>query len=474
MVGTRGGAKADNVLFGKYRLDRVIGRGRTGTVWLAVHLGLDEYRAVKQIPREAVRYEAFLREATILKSLHHPAIPMIYDLEEDQNFLYLIQEYIRGKSLYALIQDQGVLQEPEAIRYGLQICALVKFLHVAGEEPILFLDLQPNNLMICANTVKLVDFGEAAFAKKMHTHAGRYATQGCAAPEQYTFDRDLDVRTDLYAIGAVLSFMVSGEAGVIPDTASSEFAGIIGKCMQSDETLRYGSVEELETCLQGLMEKMPKPRKEKCLPSLVVMVAGSRDGVGATHLALSLGSYLERSGTSCVYEEHNHSGDIRRMGAILGARPDERGLLFIGGLRVKPWYGAAIRLEQAWAQVRVLDFGMEWKNMEENAGEENAAIVMVAGGSLWEMEGCAQMVRELGAVVSERKRRLLIFPSRAAVRTFRGLFPKEAKVVRVFICPHIPDSFRPGREGTSFLQEIWAVIGQPGKKGWWERRKRAE
>ena len=58
---------ADTVLFGKYRLDRVIGKGRTGTVWLAVHLGLEEYRAIKQVSKAAVGYEAFHREALILK-----------------------------------------------------------------------------------------------------------------------------------------------------------------------------------------------------------------------------------------------------------------------------------------------------------------------------------------------------------------------------------------------------------------------
>lgn len=128
---SRGGVTADTVLFGKYRLDRVIGKGRTGTVWLAVHLGLEEYRAIKQVSKAAVGYEAFHREALILKSLRHPAIPIVYDLEEDQNFLYLIQEYIKGDSLYALIQNQGVISEAEAVRYGVQICALVEFLHFA-------------------------------------------------------------------------------------------------------------------------------------------------------------------------------------------------------------------------------------------------------------------------------------------------------------------------------------------------------
>ena len=61
----------------------------------------------------------------MLKELRHPGIPMIYDLEEDSEFFYLIEEYLEGYSLYALIVNQGPIQEAEAVRYGMQVCGLV-------------------------------------------------------------------------------------------------------------------------------------------------------------------------------------------------------------------------------------------------------------------------------------------------------------------------------------------------------------
>ena len=139
-----------------------MGTGRAGTVWLAVHIGLEEYRAIKRISKRDADYDSFRREALVLKELHHPGIPMIYDLEEDSEFFYLIEEYLEGYSLYALIVNQGPIQEAEAVRYGMQVCGLVAYMHSACEIPILHLDLQPNNLIICNGTVKLIDFDHAA------------------------------------------------------------------------------------------------------------------------------------------------------------------------------------------------------------------------------------------------------------------------------------------------------------------------
>ena len=120
---------------------RQAGSGRTGTVWLAVHEGLEEYRAIKCISKQHTDYNAFRREALILKELHHPGIPVVYDLEEDEDYFYLIEEYLDGHSLYALITEQGPFQETDVIRYGIQICSLVHFMHSAYKQPILHLDL---------------------------------------------------------------------------------------------------------------------------------------------------------------------------------------------------------------------------------------------------------------------------------------------------------------------------------------------
>ena len=157
-----GGEQIENtVLFGKYQLVRLLGKGRSGTVYLALHLELKEYRAVKRVPKVSVGYEEFKKEALLLSSLDHAGIPKVYDLEEDESYSYLIEEYLEGESLYALVKSQGYLNQEAVLRIGVQVCDLVHYLHSAGETPVLYLDLQPGNLLFCHGCVKLLDFDHA-------------------------------------------------------------------------------------------------------------------------------------------------------------------------------------------------------------------------------------------------------------------------------------------------------------------------
>ncbi len=475
--------KADTVLFNKYRLDHVIGRGRTGTVWLAVHLGLEEYRAIKQIPKSAVDYEAFRREALVLKSLRHPAVPIIYDLEEDQNFLYLIQEYIKGESLYALVKRQGIIREPEAVRYGIQICALIEFLHLAGETPILFLDLQPKNLIVCDGVVKLIDFGQAAPCGVCRDGGVRYGTVGCAAPEQYTSDQLLDTRTDIYAIGAVLSFMVNGEfgaAGQAGPGVSAALTGIIRKCMETDRDKRFDSAGELERRLSGLLTTQRGAQKNdiQAMPSLVIAVVGSREGAGATHLALALCRYLGQDSVRVVYEERNQSGHIRRLAEYFGARGDSCGLYHVSGMHIRPWYGEAVSLSVPEAEVYIRDYGTEWDALGadflELPGDCRTAIVAVGGGSVWERRDCERMLCRLKPVWTSKSTMAKIFLSRhfgGGVRRFRREAGELPEGIKLFLEPFFGDPFWPDSQATEFLSELWAVLtgGRTKKRGWFGR-----
>ena len=104
----------------------------------------------------------FRREALVLKELRHPGIPIVYDVEEDEFYSYLIEEYLEGESLYDLVKKQGHLSQELTISYGIQLSCIMSYLHLAGPNPILHLDLQPKNLLLCHDTLKLIDFGLAA------------------------------------------------------------------------------------------------------------------------------------------------------------------------------------------------------------------------------------------------------------------------------------------------------------------------
>ena len=164
----------DTVLFGKYQIAGTLGSGRNGSVLLAVHLGLHEYRAIKRVPKEE---GSRLREAEILKTLRHPGIPVIYDLYESQEYYYIVQEYLEGRSLSALVQERGSLTRAEILWYGSELCRILVYLHSLKPNPILHLDLQPKNLLICGGTLKLIDFGQSVFASAQTGTEPRFATR---------------------------------------------------------------------------------------------------------------------------------------------------------------------------------------------------------------------------------------------------------------------------------------------------------
>lgn len=107
-TGQGGEPVGDTILFGKYELIRTLGRGRCSTVYLAKHLELDEYRAVKCVSKMDTDYERFKKEALILKRLRHPGIPIVYDLEEEAFQSYLIEEFLEGDSFYDLIREKVI------------------------------------------------------------------------------------------------------------------------------------------------------------------------------------------------------------------------------------------------------------------------------------------------------------------------------------------------------------------------------
>ena len=160
---------------------RELGNGRSGTVYLAYHVELEEYRAVKVVPKSLADYDTFRKEALFLKTLRHLGIPIVYDVEEDTGYSYLIEEYLEGESLYALVKRMGSLSVKAAADLGIQICRIIQFMNSA-ENPILYLDLQPKNLLVCNGDLRLTDFDHAQYASDAAAFGERYGTIGFAAP----------------------------------------------------------------------------------------------------------------------------------------------------------------------------------------------------------------------------------------------------------------------------------------------------
>ena len=145
----------------------------------------------------------FEREANILASLSHPAIPQIHDYFSIGAQSYLVMDYIHGYTLETIInQSQGFLLEIQINAWGIELCNVLEYLHYHSPQPIIFRDMKPANIIITPeNNLILVDFGIAkAFqAGKKGTMVG---TEGYSPPEQYRGEATPAV--DIYALGATL------------------------------------------------------------------------------------------------------------------------------------------------------------------------------------------------------------------------------------------------------------------------------
>jgi len=258
---------AGTVLQKRYRIDRLLGGGGMGMVYLARDQRLsDRACAIKEMvdhfidPQQRIEAnEYFAREADTLAQLKHPAIPAITDRFDDQNRHYLVMEYVEGRNLEEeLAVRGGPLPEGLVIDIARQLCDVLGYLH-GLTPPIVYRDMKPSNVMLTGNgRVVLVDFGIARLfkAQRKGTMIG---TLGFAPPEQY--QGVADPRSDLYSLGATLHYVVTGRdpekfppfsfppiRQLRPDI-SSNLAGAIDRALKYEMADRPATVQEFRDML---------------------------------------------------------------------------------------------------------------------------------------------------------------------------------------------------------------------------------
>jgi serine/threonine protein kinase len=205
------------VLHGRYRIERVLGSGGFGHVYLAVDLISNLQCAVKEyLVTGTSGQEQLQHEATVLSHLQHKNLPSFQDAFMERGRYYIVLSYIEGQDLTDLIrtvrQRNEIIPIPQIINWLQAICDAVTFLHC--QQPIIIhRDIKPDNIRITpVGTAVLVDLGNAkAAADGARTlffirHQG---TPGYAPPEQYPGGSGTDARSDVYALGATLFFALT-------------------------------------------------------------------------------------------------------------------------------------------------------------------------------------------------------------------------------------------------------------------------
>jgi serine/threonine-protein kinase len=196
-----------------------------GEVYRADDLKLGQPVALKFLPealeRDAERLERFLGEVRIARQVAHPNVCRTYDVGEVDGRHYLSMEYVDGEDLASLARRIGRLPEDKSLQLARQLCAGLAALH---EQGILHRDLKPANVMIDGRgSVKITDFGLAAFAAGLQRAEVRVGTPAYMAPEQLA-GTGVSVRSDVYSLGLVLYELFGGRPAFDPAASFEETA----------------------------------------------------------------------------------------------------------------------------------------------------------------------------------------------------------------------------------------------------------
>jgi outer membrane protein assembly factor BamB/tRNA A-37 threonylcarbamoyl transferase component Bud32 len=260
------------VLQSRYRILGIIGMGGMGAVYQARDLhfpNVPRLCAVKeminiaqdqQLREQTIRN--FEREAEILATLNHPSIPQIYDYFSFGDRAYLVQEYIQGRDLEALLNSiEGFLSVDHIRQWAIEICDVLSYLHNHSPEPIVFRDMKPSNVMIDQHQrVRLIDFG---IAKQFQVgqQGTMIGTEGYSPPEQYK--GIASPAGDIYALGATLHHLLTKRdprleppfsfdqkpiASFNPSVTEA-LASVVMRALSYDSEQRYASAEAMKQSL---------------------------------------------------------------------------------------------------------------------------------------------------------------------------------------------------------------------------------
>ena len=238
-------------------------------VYLALDTVLNKQWAAKEIrqvddpqQRELIA-QSIVTEANMIKRFDHPAIPRIVDIVDEAGVLYVIMDYIEGRTLDAIVEREGARPEDDVVDWAMQLCDVLEYLH-QRKPPVIYRDMKPSNVMLKPNgLVELIDFGIAREYREdgSSTSAAvgdtvQLGTRGFAPPEQYGGSDQTDARTDVYALGATMYNLLTGKSPaeppytmvpvrqVVPEL-SPGIERIVAKATQADPADRYQDCAEM-------------------------------------------------------------------------------------------------------------------------------------------------------------------------------------------------------------------------------------
>ena len=155
-----------SIIDGKYKILNKIGQGGMSVVYLAVNERANKQWAIKEVRKDGVQNfevvkQGLIAETDLLKKLNHPNLPSIIDVIDGDGTFLIVMDYIEGKSLNSILQEQGAQKQEDVVEWAKQLCDVLGYLH-SRKPPIIYRDMKPANVMLKPDgRVMLIDFGIA-------------------------------------------------------------------------------------------------------------------------------------------------------------------------------------------------------------------------------------------------------------------------------------------------------------------------
>ena len=257
--------RLNSALLSRYAIERTLGQGGMATVYLARDVRHERKVALKVLRPElaaVIGGERFLREIRLTANLQHPHILPLHDSGEADSFLYYVMPYVEGESLRDWLNRERHLPVDDALRVTTQVAAALSYAHQHG---VIHRDIKPENILLASGAAVVADFGIARAVTE--AGAGRLTETGLSlgtpqymSPEQATGDRELDGRSDVYALGCVLYEMLAGEPPYTGPTAQSVIAKVLTEQPRRIRSARPTVPVHVEAAIHKAMAKLPADR----------------------------------------------------------------------------------------------------------------------------------------------------------------------------------------------------------------------
>ncbi|MDH4132850.1 MAG: serine/threonine protein kinase, partial [Gemmatimonadota bacterium] len=248
----------------RYRIERELGQGGMATVYLAEDLRHKRKVAIKVLRAElaaVIGAERFVSEIQTTANLQHPHILALHDSGAADGFLYYVMPYVEGESLRDRLSREKQLPIADAVRIAGEVASALDYAHRQG---VIHRDIKPENILLHDGRALVADFGIALAAtsagSRMTETGMSLGTPHYMSPEQAMGERQLDARTDIYALGCVLYELLAGDPPFTGSTAQAIVAKVMTERPTPLSTVRDTVPEEVEDAVLTALAKLPADR----------------------------------------------------------------------------------------------------------------------------------------------------------------------------------------------------------------------